>query len=538
MRSLFRFRSSSKTSLQVLIAASLFVFIGCALQWWRMQTLNASMDQGILYQILWNTINGHPFESTLSSQLSAAVQHNGDLPRIGYQRLGQHFTPLLIVWLPLIQLMGKWALPFLQVILISFAGLILYKLARQRLDQNLSAMLTYSFYGANAVIGPCLGNFTDLCQLPFLAFALILGIEKKDKWLILITAIAIPLIREDTGVVLMGIGFWLGFKDQSRLKLAALLIIYGGIWVLFVTNILMPLFSDDNSKRFMVENFGQYLKGGNQASSFEVLGLVVQQPFLFFKEIFTPFDKTLKYILGQSLPLAFIPFLSLDILFLIGLPLLGLLLAQGNPLAINWRYTYLVVPGLFSGAIFWWDNNRQLFKTKVFRRIWSGCIVLSLIFTISSNPNGTLSFLIPQSINPFVYRSPMEQLEHGRIAREMISTIPDDSSIAATNTLIPHLANREVLIRFPSIYKYTDRSGKVKLVDWIAIDFPYHRRSAHVFKKHKRDLKELIKDIDLIQANYSIKELEDGIMLFKLESIKNPEAEKKLKSILNEAVLL
>ena len=33
------------------------------------------MDQGILFQILWNGLHGHPFESTLSSQLSTNVVH-------------------------------------------------------------------------------------------------------------------------------------------------------------------------------------------------------------------------------------------------------------------------------------------------------------------------------------------------------------------------------------------------------------------------------------------------------------------------------
>lgn len=526
---------SNHTNLKVLFAASAFAIIGITLQWWRMQSLTASMDQGILYQILWNTINGHPFESTLSSQLSSEVQHSNGFPTIGYQRLGQHFTPILIIWLPLVQLLGKWALPFLQVLLISLSGLVLYILARRKLEPNISAMLVYSFYGANAVIGPCLGNFTDLCQLPLLIFTLILGIEIRSNWIIVFTALAIPLIREDTGVVLAGVGIWLAFKDRSRLMLATLMALYGCGWVLFVTNIFMPLFSDDNSKRFMVENFGQYLKGGNQASSIEVIWLILQQPFLILKEIFTPFAKTLRYILGQFLPLAFIPFLSLDVLILIGLPLLGLLLAQGNPLSINWRYTYLVVPGLFVGAIYWWKNHGKLFKSKVFRRIWSGCIVLSLLFTITSNPNGSLSWIVPQSFNPWIYRNPIEQLRHGKTARELLKVIPENASVSATNTLIPHLANREVLLRFPSLYKYKNRSGEIKLVQWIAIDFPYHRRYAHIYKKHKRDLKLLIKDLNNIDNYYAIQEYKKGVMIFKLGGDRDPKSQKELQYLINDA---
>ena len=68
--------------------ALLFGLLGLALQWWRMSSLTSSMDQGILFQILWNGLHGHPFESTLSSQLSTNVVHAGELPRLGYHRLG------------------------------------------------------------------------------------------------------------------------------------------------------------------------------------------------------------------------------------------------------------------------------------------------------------------------------------------------------------------------------------------------------------------------------------------------------------------
>ena len=74
-------------------------------------SLNASYDQGIFLQALWNGLDGHPFASTLSSQLSTNVIHNGELPSVDYQRLSQHFTPLLATWIPFVGLLGIWALP-------------------------------------------------------------------------------------------------------------------------------------------------------------------------------------------------------------------------------------------------------------------------------------------------------------------------------------------------------------------------------------------------------------------------------------------
>jgi len=521
---------------RVLIAAAAFTLLGWALQAWRMQVLNASMDQGILFQVLWNGLSGHPFESTLSSQLSTNVVHGGDVPAIGYHRLGQHFTPTLALWIPLVALLGKWALPLLQVALISSAGLVLYKLARTRLDADLASWLTFAFYGANAVIGPCLGNFTDLSQLPLCVFALLLGLEQRRLWLTLLPALAIPLIREDTGVVLAGIGLWLVVRDRSRWPVAAALMLYGGSWVLLVTNVLMPLFSADNSRRFMVENFGQYLQGREQASSMEVLTLVLRQPWVVIRELVSPPLQTLGYLAGQGLPLAFIPFLSLDSWMLMGLPLLGLLLAQGfnNPLSINIRYTYLVVPGLFAGSILWWEQHRSLFASKRFRQIWRACILLSLLFTIGGNPNRSLSWIIPDSVQPLIYRSPWHQWQHGQQALSAISLIPAGASVAANTPLVPHLAAREAIVRFPYDLHYKDRQGQILPVEWIAVDTDYQQRYASAFPAEQKSLRKTRRMLRELQADYGVQAVQDGVVVLQRGSAPRAEAAEALNSLLNK----
>ena len=263
----------SKPTRQALVAALIFAVVALLLQAWRSQVLLASYDQGIFQQVLWNSLRGHPFESTLSSQLSTNVIHSGEPAGLGYARLGQHFTPSLLLWAPLLGLIGGAALPLVQVGLIGLAGLVLHQLALQLVPARTANWLTYGFYGGNALIGPTLGNFTDLCQLPLAVFALMLGLQRRMGWLILSAAVLIPLIREDTGIMLIAIGLWLLLREPKRWPIAIALIIWGAGWMVLVTNALMPLFSDDNSKRFMVENFGQYLDGdpSEGASSLSML---------------------------------------------------------------------------------------------------------------------------------------------------------------------------------------------------------------------------------------------------------------------------
>ena len=179
---------------RVLRVAVLFAAVLLVLQAWRSWVLLASYDQGIFQQVLWNSLQGHPFESTLSSQLSTNVIHAGELPSVDYERLGQHFTPTLLLWAPLLGLIGGAALPLVQVGLITAAGLTLHRLALGLLPERTANWLTYGFFAGNALIGPTLGNYTDLCQLPLAVFVLMLGLVERRRWWITGAALWIPWI--------------------------------------------------------------------------------------------------------------------------------------------------------------------------------------------------------------------------------------------------------------------------------------------------------------------------------------------------------
>ncbi len=521
---------------QVLLAALIFAVTGIVLQWWRLMTLNASYDQGIFLQILWNGLSHHPFESTLSSQLSTNVIHSGEFPALGYHRLSQHFTPILVAWIPFVALFGVWALPIIQVGMTTLAGLILYKLAVLDLKPELAAKITFAFYGANAVVAPTMANFTDLCQLPPLVFLLLYGLRKHNQWLILIATILIPLVREDTGVVLAGVGIWLGVREPRRWLLASSIVLIGLGWVAIVTNILMPIFGDDNARRFMVSNFGQFVPGSTRATSVEILRQVLLQPFTLLRELITPPGATIRYLIGQGLPLLFVPLISADAWLLMGLPMLGLLLAKGSndPLSINIRYTFLVVPGLFAGSIYWWRSRQQIFASRPFKKIWTGCILLSLIFCILGNQNRSFSFLMPDSFHPWVYVNPIDQWQHGKEARIALKNIPAEASVSANTNLVPWLADRPVLVRFPHSINYLDRAGLERSVDWIAMDLNDLASRASAFR---RDRKMLRKSIDWLQediGSYNVQLIQDGVVILQRNGPVDVDVEHELVRLLQD----
>lgn len=520
-----------------LIAAIAFFICTLSLTLNRHFSFYSSYDQGIFNQVFWNNLHGRWFESTLSSQLSTNVVHSGEVPDVNYHRLGQHFTPALLLWLPIYYLFPTPAtLTVLQVTLVTAAGLVLYALARIYVSPAIAVLITISFYGANAILGPTLANFHDISQIPLFVFGLLLAMEKRCWWLFWLLAIFTLAVREDSGITLFGVGVYLVLSKRhprTGLILASVCFLY----TIALTNLIMPLFSDDISKRFMLERFGQYAEG-DRASTLEIIKNMLLNPGRLIVELFTPLFPTIKYLLGQWLPLAFIPAVAPGAWIIASFPLLKLFLGQGQTvLAISLRYAMSVAPGLFYGAILWWGGERwgnfgQPIKTTrprqlypQFRRFWIICIILSLIFTITSNPSRTLYFLIPDSIQPSVYVSLPEQWQRVPQIRSLLAKIPPDASVSATTYLIPHLSGRREIIRLTEL-KFRNDAGQVQTVDYIIADLWQLQRYQPAFDEDRDALRTITELIERVVNNqeYGIIGFNNGVILLQKAVKSNPEA--------------
>ncbi|MBW4631567.1 MAG: DUF2079 domain-containing protein [Iphinoe sp. HA4291-MV1] len=494
----------------------------------RYYSFYASFDQGIFNQVFWNNLHGRFFQSSLSSSLSTNVVHSGEVPTVYYHRLGQHFTPALLLWLPIYALFPSPAtLGVLQVIFITAAGLVLYVLARQYLESPLAVMITASFYAANAVLGPTLSNFHDISQIPLFVFGLLLAMEKRWWWLFWVLAVLILAIREDAGVNLFGVGVYMILSRRfPRTGVAACILSFG--YMLLLTNAIMPLFSEDISRRFMLERFGQFGDGDDKASTLEIIWGIISNPWRLIVELITPVDRTIKYLLGQWLPLAFVPAVSPASWMVAGFPLLKLFLGKGETvLAINVRYALTVVPGLFYGAILWWWQHPKRFKLS-FRRFWAVCMSLSLLFSFtssSSSLNRAFYFLLPDSFHPLVYVSLPQQWHHVLQFRPMLKQIPPDASVSATTYLVPQLSSRREIIRLPALELRNDTHQVIK-VDYAIADLWQLQQYQPAFKEERNLLHELIQLFNQLTntREYGIIDFRDGVILLKKATTPNPQA--------------
>jgi uncharacterized membrane protein len=503
----------------ILPIAAVFLTLCLIFSLHRYFSFYASFDQGIFNQVFWNNLHGRFFQSSLSSSLSTNVVHAGEIPNVAYHRLGQHFTPALLLWSPIYALFPSPAtLTILQVTLITAAGIVLYFLAREYLEQPLSVMIAASFYGANAVIGPTLSNFHDISQIPLFMFTLLLAMEKRKWWLFWLMAIFILAVREDAGIGLFGVGFYMiASKRFPRAGVATCVLSFG--YILVLTNLIMPIFSADISKRFMLEKFGKYATG-NEASTLDIIWGMISNPLRLIVELVTPIDRKIRYLIGHCLPLAFIPAVSPASWMIAGFPLLKLFLGQGESLlAITIRYALTVVPGLFYGAILWWSQHPQVFKPR-FRRFWIGCICLSLFFSVTSNPNRTFYFAIPDSVKPWVHVSLPQQWQHVSRIRPLLAKIPADASVSATTYLVPHLSGRREILRLPMLELRNDK-GQVVKVDYAIADLKQLQQYQVAFKSDKTQLQELVQLINQITTSqeYTITDSVDGVILLRRKGV-------------------
>ncbi len=463
-----------------------FFFIVLILQFWKIFSLNSSYDQGLFLQEIWNTWQGRAYESTLASELSAPVKFYGEVPVLGYRHLAQHFTPLLIIWTPLVGILGVWALPIIQVSVLAIAGWILFLLGKEHLPSQLAGWIACSFFTTGTVIGPSLENFHDLCVIPLLVFSLLLGISKNQKYLFLIPATLLPLVREDVGILSFGIGLWMVIRRPSWKLLGIGLCLYSLLSVLLITNWIMPIFGSELKERFLQERFAQYLNN-ESGGTIDVLIAMARQPLLLIKELIYPPASTLRLFVTLGLPLVFIPIISLDSWLLIALPLFIALSSQGgNALSVHLRFMLYLVPGVFAGSIFWWSKRTHLFNKYKFQNIWKICISIALFFSIIGNPHRSLSAVIPDSIQPWVHIPVYRQFQRGKEAKKIFSLIPDEASVAAETHLIPQLAEREILIRFPESYTFKDRNGSLQKPDYIISQPSYNKDYGKAFRHHAR----------------------------------------------------
>ena len=522
----------------VLGLAAGFWLIGFSLQIWRLESFGATYDQALFLQELWSTAQGRPFESSLSSVLSSAVAVNGSLPHVDYLHLGQHANSLTLLLAPAVAAFGWIVLPFAQATALTAAGLILWRLAQQRLPEELAWRLTLSYFLSGAVLGPMLENFHDLIWYPLFGFLILGGLLDRRLWLVILPSIALLLVREDSGLLLFSIGLWAAVRRPDVRRMGVGLMLISFAWVFFVTGFVQPSVDASLSDRFLQEKFGHLVEDVS-GGTWSVLLQMAQKPVALLEALVSPPGATLGFLLALTLPLLLVPLFSVDVALIVSAPLLIALLSQGRTaLAVTLRYVLALVPGLYIGTLLWWQSNPSIWKKRWLRPCWTTALSIGLLLTFVSNPHRTFSAVVPDSFSPWVHVSPSEMLKRRAVGRKALSLIPPTVSVSADTPLLPWLAQREVAIRFPNGVRYLDREGKIQEVDWVAAFPGYYSPLVPLFKRETEQQREILNELQVLisEGRYERVFCEDGVVVLSRVSgkvqVQNPNSDKSNSCLL------
>ena len=83
--------------------------------------------------------------------------------------------------------------------------------------------------------------------------------------------------------------------------------------------------------------------------------------------------------------------------------------------------------------------------------------------------------------------------------------------------LVPLLARREVLVRFPFNTDYLDRKGRPQSVDWVAVDLDLLQRYGRAFAGDWRQLRNSKRWIEEHRQAYRVQSLEQGVVVLQKE---------------------
>ena len=158
------------------------------------------------------------------------------------------------------------------------------------------------------------------------------------------------------------------------------------------------------------------------------------------------------------------------------------------------------------------------------KKLWAGCLALSLFFSFTSSPHRVFYFVIPDSLNPWVFVSLPEQRSHVGHVRSLMNRIPPDASVAAPTYLVPPMSSRRAIIRLPWT-EIIDDSGETKPADYLFSDTWRLRRYQKAFKKERGELQGTVAIFDkkLTDQSYGIVGLEDGAALLQRGVPSNPD---------------
>ncbi|TFG69854.1 MAG: DUF2079 domain-containing protein [Anaerolineales bacterium] len=412
--------SSLWTKRGALILACLYAGVCFGLLSAKHSTFNTRVyDFARFSQALWSTLHGRLLFSSL---------HYGSI-------LGNHFSPLIALYAPLLLLWDNARMLFLIQVVNVAATVYILQLILKESHPNLAP-----WFALAAFLNPALHDVTLFevrrvtFGMPFLALGLY-ALAKKQRVLMLVGLCIALLAKESMGLFVFMIGFYLAVFEKDW-RWGTGLMCLGAGWSLIISLWVIPQIRSSGGDLTVYPQLYYYNNLGTTYG--EIIHHIMRQPFDILRLMFQP--PQIKALFRVLLPFGFIlPFLKPQ-WALICVPFVGLMFLSTDVdmYQLDKWYMAEVFPVLMASTAVGWQRIPRHLAGKAMAGFIT-CTAISYVF-FSPAPLGG-------RFEPALYRvTPRNRLEE-----VMTRQVPDSACVVAQKYYVPHLTHRMDLYHYPIV---------------------------------------------------------------------------------------
>lgn len=412
----------------VVVYFFLILAISLSYHWGYLSTLT---DVGTFDQAVWATLHGFPFLNTIA--FSSPMNY-----------FGFHFRPILAIFLPFYALIPRveWMI-VAQSLALAISARPIYLLGLRVFGAEIAAFCIAIAYLANPFIlsVPPWVFRPESLAVPFIALAM-LGVEKADFRLTLLSCIVVVLCKEHFGFMVVGVGILWWLRNRN-LALVLILVGFGLLYSLLVLKLVIPGLSPTGKHVMLGSYMGQLNRYGWLGGG---LGEIAQKMF------FQPFavGKSIIEMGGGG-------YLILLLIFFLGMPLAGaefllpgladfvanLLSANPMPRGIFSYHSASLVPVMAVAAIYGLKRTSRWIGRYSVKQLAIFTLVIGLCGGYLFGPlplPGAYSFWAPvKSMN-----APDPEIF---LIRQVVG---DEASVSAQANVGSHFSQRQRIFQYPN----------------------------------------------------------------------------------------
>jgi len=395
----------------------LYVSVHTIQNHWSLGT--AAFDLGIQENTIWNTVHGDILYSSL----------------MGGHYLGVHTSLVLLLVAPVYALApATETLLVLQAMVLGLAALPLFLLAGRILENRAQALIVALLWLTHPAVGGA--NFYDFHPIAFAPLFLFTAVYYWwcRRWRPFWVSIALLLsVKEELSIVavLLGIVTLMGGNRRQGFQLLAV----GAAAYVVLQHLVIPHFAGgDHSYAWY---YSEIIPAGEGPRG--LVTTVLLNPVFALK--FTLTQPKVLYVFQLFAPLAFLPFFTARGAVLISYGLAATLLASRLPLhQIGFQYALTLVALGFVGALlamlrFSEGGRRRAITAAVLLAVVT-CFHYGMIWPRHNFRGGfhTIDFDYSE-----------KDRERYQELGSLIDRIPDGARVLASETLVPHVAQRRIV---------------------------------------------------------------------------------------------